>query len=325
MNSEFGEPDRPASATLPDTRSRAISVQPKRSFRALAKTFVKKSVVYTSCGLNGVIGSRAKRGFGILLYHRVVDPVPGFAPPTWNVTPSIFRAQMEGLLARGFQPWPLRRLIDYCARGAPIPRKTFAVTFDDGHESVYRHAWPVLKDLNIPATLFLTTDYIDGPLAFPYDDWEGAGSDQVPAEFWRAMNTSQCLTMAADDLIELGAHTHSHQDFCDRPQQFADDLAINAELLRAKLGIENPAFAFPFGRATAAMMDAVREAGMTCGLTAFAVMTEPTETPFGWGRFNVESWDTATTLAAKMSGWYGWAQHLRRMIARSGLTGPAMI
>ncbi len=44
-----------------------------------------------------------------------------------------------------------------------------AVTFDDGFETVYRHAWPVLQELRIPATVFLNTAYLDSPEPFPFD------------------------------------------------------------------------------------------------------------------------------------------------------------
>src|SRR5437870_89154 len=62
-------------------------------------------------------GSRAGDTFGILTYHRIA-PWGGTGPqPTWNVPPRRFRTQLEGLLRRGYQPWPLRRVLEFSRDG----------------------------------------------------------------------------------------------------------------------------------------------------------------------------------------------------------------
>jgi peptidoglycan/xylan/chitin deacetylase (PgdA/CDA1 family) len=283
--------------------------------RQAAKTSVKRLVLAAAGGLNHFVGRVDRRPVAILMYHRLVDPIPGIAAPTWNVPPAAFRAQMTGLLERGFQPCSLRRLIEERGQWRTMPPKSFVVTFDDGHESVYRHAWPILKELKIPATLFLPTAYLDSEHPFPFDDWPAAGSSQAPGEAWRPMTTRQCLAMAEDGLMELGAHTHTHQDFTIRPGDFEPDLALNLEFLRSKLNIHQPPFAFPFGFVTPLMLSSVRRSGMTCGLTTEVALVDPTQSPFGWGRIQVEPWDTPSTLASKLNGWYSWLPALRRRVA----------
>jgi peptidoglycan/xylan/chitin deacetylase (PgdA/CDA1 family) len=308
--SPLSEPD---SLSTPAPAPRAAS--PARRTTHTARQLAKRAIATAGLGLNRVFGTRATGRFGILMYHRVADHVPGVESPTWNVTPAVFREQMAGLLARNFRPWPLRRLIQAHAEGQSPPPGTFAVTFDDGHDSVYRQAWPVLAELGIPATLFLPTAYIDDAGAFPFDDWPAAGGANVPGEAWRPMTSEQCREIAADGLVELGAHTHTHQDFCGRHEEFAADLHTNVEILRERFGIAAPSFAFPFGRATAPMMASVRREGASCALTTSGVLVDAKNSPFGWGRFNVESWDTAATLAAKLSGWCSWPRTFRRPLA----------
>src|SRR5262245_19387129 len=94
---------------------------------------------------------------GILMYHRVVEQLQGTQFPTWNVTPEKFAEQLSGLVASGFRAIGLRELVERIQRGRSIPHRTFVVTFDDGYENVYLEAWPILKRLRIPATIFLAT------------------------------------------------------------------------------------------------------------------------------------------------------------------------
>src|SRR5438034_11398070 len=93
-----------------------------------------------SVPINALLGPREQDAFGILMYHRVVPPPPGLEKPTYNVPPDRFHAQLQGLLQRGFEPWPLRKLLEFHGAGKPIPRKAFAVTFDDGFDNVYQYA-----------------------------------------------------------------------------------------------------------------------------------------------------------------------------------------
>lgn len=110
-----------------------------------------QAVGMAGAALNRLLGPRS--GLGILTYHRVTPVVPGLPKPLHNVTPDTFRRQLTGLLERGFAFWSLSRLLDAAEEGADPPPKTVVVTFDDGYASVLTEAWPVLKDLGIPATL----------------------------------------------------------------------------------------------------------------------------------------------------------------------------
>ncbi|HEX5270897.1 MAG TPA: polysaccharide deacetylase family protein [Gemmataceae bacterium] len=269
--------------------------------------------------LNALLGSRAGGAFGILTYHRVTPRPDGAPAPTWNVTPRRFREQLGGLLARGYVAYPLRR-----ALAGPLPRGAFVVTFDDGYENVHRHAWPVLRDLGVPATVFLATAYLDAPSTFPSDDWPAAGSPDVPAESWRPLTTAQCLELRDGGLIDLGSHTHTHAVFTGRPALLAEDVRRSAEVLRERFGLSDATFSFPFGIFGPDLIAAARRPGLLCGLTTRAALVEPGSDPFTWGRFNVEEEDTPATLAAKLDGWYEWLlAPVRRLSGRRApFAGP---
>jgi peptidoglycan/xylan/chitin deacetylase (PgdA/CDA1 family) len=223
------------------------------------------------------------------------------------------------------------------AKELPVPPRTVAVTFDDGFESVYVHAWPVLQDLHIPATVFLATAYMDGDGPFPFDQWGGTRPGLIPPSSYRPLRWEQCRRMQSAGLVELGAHTHTHRDFRGRAELFEEDLAICVEVLRQHLHMEEVSFAFPFGRRHTGfsgdeLMEAARRAGVTCALTTEAELVDVRSDPFGWGRFNVYDFDTGETIAAKLEGWYSWAPRLQVWLSRwhkrannaNGLTQPGI-
>ncbi len=261
-----------------------------------------------AAGLNELFGPLEKRAFGILMYHRVVDPPAGVPRPTWSVPPQLLEAQLSGLLARGWQPWPLSQVLACHERELPIPRKTFVVTFDDGYANNCTQALPILSRLGVPATVFLATAYLDSEEPFPSDDWEAAGQPGIVSDAWRPLSTDECWQMLASGLIDIGAHTHTHADFRDRPGDLLADLQINLAVLRERFGIAQPAFSLPYGTkrdgfASTGLASAARAVGVSCSLTAEATIVRPADSPFDWGRIPAEEHDTARTLAARLGGW----------------------
>jgi peptidoglycan/xylan/chitin deacetylase (PgdA/CDA1 family) len=266
--------------------------------------------------LSRLLGPRAAGCLGIFTYHRLAPWHGSGSAPTWNVTPRRFHSQMEGLLARGYRALPLRQALGLGRQGAPFPPRSFVITFDDGQESVYRHAWPILREMNLPATVFLATAYLDAAGPFPFDDWALAGSSAVPAETWRPVTTAQCRELAEGGLVELGSHTHSHGVFRGRADPLHRDLVVSAAVLRDRFGILEPAFAFPYGIAGLDLAAAARRAGMACSLTTQEELVRPGHDPFAWGRFTVSEADSAATLAARLDGWFGLARGAWQRLTR---------
>jgi peptidoglycan/xylan/chitin deacetylase (PgdA/CDA1 family) len=100
----------------------------------------------------------------ILMYHRVSPRdagLPDYSPTGMTVTPEEFRMQMRFLRKR-YRIVPLRDIVELVRRGTRIPSGTCAVTFDDGWRDVYEYAFPILKSLGIPSTMYLTTAYVEG-------------------------------------------------------------------------------------------------------------------------------------------------------------------
>src|SRR5690606_6728987 len=115
--------------------------------RSRLRDAITWSAQRAAAGLHATLGERKDAGHGILMYHRVANRADGVSSPTSNVTPYRLRAQLEGLLARGFEPWRLRALLEANSAGRAVPGNAFAVTFDDGYENNLLAALPVLEEL----------------------------------------------------------------------------------------------------------------------------------------------------------------------------------
>jgi peptidoglycan/xylan/chitin deacetylase (PgdA/CDA1 family) len=296
----------------------------RRPGRVAAPSFLRDAAKcaagHVGAVLHRTLGDRAPETAGILLYHRVSPRPAGLPRPTMNVPPDRFRAQITGLLERGFRVWPLGRLLDLWMRREPVPPRTLVITFDDGFDNIATDAWPVLRELEIPATVFVSTAFLDADV-FAFDAWGRTHSGVAPAEAYRPLTGTHTVSLLRSGLIEIGTHTHTHRDFRGDPQALAEDLRRSLDLLRSRFGLRQVPFAFPFGRphlgyVSPALVEAARRTGVTCALTTENRPVNLATDPFSWGRFNAFEYDTAATLAAKVQGWYGWAPAIEERFSR---------
>jgi peptidoglycan/xylan/chitin deacetylase (PgdA/CDA1 family) len=92
------------------------------------------------------------------MYHTISHQPYSF--PDWCVVEDAsFKRQMKYLL-KYFDLLSLHDALDRCLTGK-LHRPTAVITFDDGYQSNFDVAFPILKELNIPATIFLTTGFLD--------------------------------------------------------------------------------------------------------------------------------------------------------------------
>ena len=112
------------------------------------------------------------RDLRVLAYHRVLTlPDPrafDFDLDLVSTSVERFREQMV-LLRRRFHPMRLEEVASAMDSGAPLPANAVVVTFDDGYDDNYRFAFPILRELGVPATFFVSTGHIDSGRPYAYD------------------------------------------------------------------------------------------------------------------------------------------------------------
>ncbi len=190
-------------------------------------------------------------GVRILGYHRIVDAHDPLA-----VHPARFRRQMEIVRESGIAPIALGAALDLL-RDGPVHGRYVCVTFDDAYLDNLEAAAPILRDLGIPATIYVPTDVLDGTGTYWWYD------DPPPALDW-----DQVRQLDAEGLIDFGSHTCSHPhlppvDDVQARHEIIDSRAVLAE----RLGHEVDTFCYPAGLYGTRELELVREASYRAAVT----------------------------------------------------------
>lgn len=188
----------------------------------------------------------------VLMYHKIDLPTPDVKVRGGFTKPSRFRSQMAYLKRRGRKFYTASEIVRQYRELGHFPTNSICVTFDDGWKDNYTHAFPVLKEFGIPATIFLVPACV------------GERSTKVTTEGEQArehLAEADILEMASAG-IEFGSHGMNHA-LLDR----IDSDEITSEVTVSKAYIENllqrecSVFAYPAGFYTEAVQGSVQTAG----------------------------------------------------------------
>lgn len=161
-----------------------------------------------------------------LMYHNLSENPDEIS--AWTTSPAALRANLTELTQLGYYPLSLEA---YIAGDYEPTRNYFVLTFDDGYESNLTLALPILRELYVPATVFVVTDLMGQP---DYLSWE------------------QVQALQDSGLVSVYSHTHTHMNAREIPADtFLADVQVSAEMLTAHLG--EPAhriLCYPYGAAT---------------------------------------------------------------------------
>jgi peptidoglycan/xylan/chitin deacetylase (PgdA/CDA1 family) len=172
-----------------------------------------------------------------------------------STTPERFERQVALLAERGYRGVTFAQAATEAWEGRAV-----AITFDDAFRSVFELARPILERFNLPATIFVPTDYIDadGPLRWPgIEQWLGGPRERELTP----MSWEELRSLAAAGW-EIGSHTCSHPHLTQ-----TDDATLQAELTRSKAACEQQlaspctSLAYPYGDLDARVVRAAAGAG----------------------------------------------------------------
>ncbi|QLG28801.1 polysaccharide deacetylase family protein [Halorarum halophilum] len=125
--------------------------------------------------------------------------------------------------------------------------KRIALTFDDGYRDFYRNVVPILREYDVPATVFVIADAVDDP-SFDHNDDE-----------YEYMDREELVELADEDLVTIGNHTGSHPRLGELPpERLEPEIAGAKRRLEESLSIDIDRFCYPYGSYSEEAADVVR-------------------------------------------------------------------
>ena len=197
-------------------------------------------------GLKRLLGHLGREAPGsgatLLTYHRV----GGATSDELDLPIAALAAQLDVLVGQGHAVVALDAALDRLDHGDATP--SVVLTFDDGFEDVFTNAWPLLRERNLPFTLYLAAGLVGGSMR-----WEGssASSQGAPALTW-----DQIAEMHDSGLCTVANHTWDHAG-----PDAVDDAQLDrcSDEIEGRLGERPRHFAWTWGVPAPHLLPAVRE------------------------------------------------------------------
>jgi peptidoglycan/xylan/chitin deacetylase (PgdA/CDA1 family) len=226
------------------------------------------------------------------MYHAVL-PIDATAKVRGTVPLAIFRDQIGWLARRGYRSLTLDDVAGLATSGE-VSARSVAITFDDGYRCVLEHAFPVLAEFGMTATLYVVTGAVGQTT-----DWYVAGGGRA---FEHASWDE--LAQAATQGFTIGSHTVSHLALAGGDAAVvADELGASREAIEKRVGPCRH-FAYPFGAHDDAAVAAVERAGYHSACTTEKGLNRPSQSPLRLRRQAVSRNTTAGRFRRRVGAWF---------------------
>jgi len=215
------------------------------SFTQIIKQAIKRILQILAANLGRHTRQPKQAELLVLMYHRILpaqDPRSLLEEPGMMVTPETFRLHMS-VIKPLFDTIHLSQWLELKNSGKKLPERACAITFDDGWADNYEFAYPILKDLDIPATIFLVSNMIGKnntfwperlaciitAIAKQPEKWSHASLQWVknlPTSY--AFETTNTSPPTAEQLSEIihSTKTFSDNDICQKLDLIESELQL---------------------------------------------------------------------------------------------------
>lgn len=226
----------------------------------------------------------------VLMYHHLVpDDVYASANYTKSnavISVSQFEQEMAYLANNGYTTLTMSEVNTYLRNHLPLPEKTVVITFDDGYESNYVYAFPILQKYQLKATIAVI-------VKSSLDEVSGSNGAYNP---WKQshLTFNQMREMQESGLVEFGSHSYDgHAYITTETSAFGkffvhrkylsdlgrsetydeyftrinDDLRMSKYILEKELNTEICYFAFPYGNNSDDVIQALQYNGFEIATT----------------------------------------------------------
>ena len=204
------------------------------------------------------------RGIPVLYYHSVRES----ADNEVTITPEMLRTQLKYIHDEGYVTLTLSELKAYILNNSPIPNKSILITFDDGYMDNYDNAFPILKDLNMVATIFCITSNLDGSYYL----------------------SKEAINEMSNYGIDIESHTVNHPKLNEMTyDEQLTELIDSKKTLESITGKKIDSIAYPFGDFNDDSIKAAKDAGYTLGFTTKRGLSDRDDNPLKLDRIYISS------------------------------------
>ncbi|WP_409344761.1 polysaccharide deacetylase family protein [Paenibacillus sp. MBLB4367] len=222
----------------------------------------------------------------VLLYHDVRQTLPAGKAGASTVSAEQLAEHLRMLKNRGFRIVPMDEFTAFMTGGGKLPPNAVVLTFDDGYESFYTEAFPVLKAFGARASNFIVGISSDlfNPDADPHMTWEqlrtlkkhGMGIYSHTYDLHRMVRTkpggSPAPALTAGMFMEQKVQPESE---AAHRRRISSDIAFMEKRLEQETGAHRALLAFPYG----AYDETALEEGRNAGIELFFTVEEGTNAP----------------------------------------------
>lgn len=183
----------------------------------------------------------------VLQYHHISNDTPGMT----SVTLKQFYDHLDYLKTNHFNVMPLRNVVAALFNKTVLPEKCVSLTVDDAYASIYRNAYPRIRALGWPMTVFVSTEGVDKGIA-SYMSWE------------------QMREMSKHGVV-FENHGHGHTHLIRRKQdegttawrkRIINDIQTAQQRITQEIGNVPKLFAHPYGEYNPEVTRIIRSIGL---------------------------------------------------------------
>lgn len=246
---------------------------------------------------SAILQRRHPEPIPVLMYHKVPAAPIDSRHKIW-VLRERFREHLELFRSLGLTTITFRDYDDFRRGLRPMeefPARPIILTFDDCYRDNQENALPLLKEFNAKAVF-----YALGDRRLDHNRWDSeAGEPAMP------LMDNAALKALADSGMEIGAHGMSHRDLTTIPiEEAAEEIAFSKRELETVLGRPLVSFAYPFGKCSPSLKEAVKHAGFRYAVATDRGAGHPEHDAFEIFRANIFPDDSDRKLKRKTSHWY---------------------
>lgn len=159
----------------------------------------------------------------VIGYHEIVAHANAIIPD-YAVSSQQFELHLDWLQQNGYHFITVDQLIKASEGRYQLPSKPVLLTVDDGYQSFYQYAYPILKARKIPVVLSVVGSWLE-PKA---NSMVQFGDDQLARN--KLLSWTELKTMQDSGLVEIGSHSYNlHRGAIGNPQGNSEPAAITRE------------------------------------------------------------------------------------------------